>query len=235
MATGRLTSAMPTEGGDTTHGNRTFAEEPWSTTAGNVYKKRVWEDLRNLFQIDKLTDVMLAAEGQSIPCHRVLLAAASKFFYDKLVIHAESLDNNRLEIEGIEFDTLAAVVYFVYNGRVELTVQKTEKLIPASVSVMLLELTNMCKDFLLDKVHQDQASCINIHRFAKSNCLLDVLDRAWQMMLQNIQDVSKVDAFMEMSETDLQNYISDEGLNGANENPVFDDMIRGIGDLALNV
>lgn len=38
-----------------------------------------------------LCSVVLADDGQSIPCHRLLLSAASKFFHGKFVIHAESL------------------------------------------------------------------------------------------------------------------------------------------------
>ncbi len=72
------------------YASATASDEAWSSAAGERYKERVWEDLRSLFQQDELTDVMLAAEGQSIPCHRVLLAAASKFFHDKFVVHPES-------------------------------------------------------------------------------------------------------------------------------------------------
>ena len=223
-----LNAALPAAGGNTTMDNPTPPEEPWTVTAGEKYKARVWEDLRHLFQQDELTDVMLAADGQSIPCHRVLLAAASKFFHNKFVVHPESLEHNLLDIEGIEFDTLTDIVHFVYNGRVVLTLEKTEKLLPASVSLMLPELTNMCKDFLINKVEHDTSACIDIHRVAKSNSLTEITDSAWQVMLKNFQEVSKGNAFREMSQTDLQEYISDEGLNVANENPVFEAVVTWV-------
>ncbi len=225
MATGGLTTAIPAAGGDT----NISLEEPWSTTTGNMYTARVWGYLRNLFQQDELTDVMLAAEGQSIPCHKVLLAAASTFFHDKFVVHPnESLEHNLLDIEGIDFDTLTAIVSFVYNGYVKLTTKITEMLIPASVSLMLPELTNLCKDFLIHKVKRDTSDCIDIHRIAKTNSLIDIADRAWQVMLTNFQEVSKVNAFREIPQTDLQNIISDERLNVANENPVFEAVVTWV-------
>ena len=210
MATGGLTTALFAAGGDITAENTTQPEEPWSSTAGEKYKARVWENLRHLFQKDKLTDVILPADRHSIPCHMVLLAAASTFFHDKFVPHSESLEHNLLDIEGIDFDTLTAIVSFVYNGRVELTLEKTEKLIPASISLMLPELTDMCKDFLLQKVDHDTSACIKIHRIAKKNSLTEVVDRAWKMMLRNFQELSKDHSHREMSETDLQDYIRDE-------------------------
>ncbi len=209
-------------------GNKTSPEEPWATASGERYKLRVWEDLRNLFQQDELTDVMLAAEGQSIPCHRVLLAAASKFFHGKFVINSESVEHNLLDIEGIDFDTLTSVVSFIYNGRADLTVEKTDKLIPASVSLMLPELTNMCKDFLLHKVKNDTLACIDIHRIAKANSLGDVRDKAWEVTLNNFQDLTGTVAFKEMPETELQEYIRDKQLNVASEDPVFEAVVTWI-------
>ncbi len=228
MADRGLTTALLAADRDTTTDTKTLPEESWSSIGGTKYKERVWEGLRNRFQQDELTDVMLAAEGQLIPCHKVLLAAASTFFRDKLVVHPESLDHNLLDIEGIEFDTLTAIVSFMYNEPIELTVQKTEKMIPASVNLTVPELTNMCKNFLLHKVEHDISACIDIHNIAKSNSLTEIATRAWQVVVANFQELSKLTAFKEMSETDLQDYIRDEGLNVANENPVFEAVVTWV-------
>ncbi len=207
----------------------TSTEEVWSAPVSAViYRLRVWEDLRNLFQEDELTDVMLAAEGQSIPCHRVLLAAASKFFHSKFVVHPESLDHNLLDIEDIDFDTLKAIVSYIYCGQVALTVEKTEKLIPASLNLMLPELTQVCKDFLFDKVIHDTTACIDIHRIAKINSLTDLAEKAWQVLLEKFQEVLQLDSFKKMSEIELQEYIRDERLNIANQDPVFQAVVTWI-------
>ncbi len=150
MATGRQnTNALPLAARDATTSGIASPAESWFIATSDKYKARVWDDLRNLFHQDELTDVMLAAEGQSIPCHRVLLAAASKFFHEKFVVYPESLEHNVLDIESIDFDTLTAIVSFVYNGRVALSLETIEKLTLASIRLLLPELTNMCKDFLL--------------------------------------------------------------------------------------
>ena len=228
MATGGREITKPATAKDAPPGNKISPKEPWATASGEMYKARVWEDLRNLFQQDELTDVMLAAEGQSIPCHRVLLAAASKFFHDKFVVNPESLEHNLLDIEDVDFDTLTSIVSFIYDGRAQLTVEKTEKLIPASVSLMLPELTNMCRDFLLHTVDDDASACIAIHRIAKANSLADVEDKAWQVMLEKFQELSGTEGFKEMSETELQEYIGDQRLNVASEDPVFEAVVSWV-------
>ncbi len=220
MATGGTATGLTTAATDT----RTSPEEPWSV-AGEVYRSRVWQDLRSLFQQDELTDVMLAADGQSIPCHRVLLAAASKFFHDKFVTHPESLDHNLLDVEDVDFVTLRSIVSFIYSGQLALTLEKAEKLLPASVNLQLPELTNMCKDFLLHQVDNDTSACIVIHRVAKANTLKDIEDQAWQVMLKKFQHVAVTDSFKEMAETEVQQYISDNRLNVSNEDPVFEALV----------
>ncbi len=178
MATGGQNTTLSADGGDTPTDNKTASETPWCAAAGNMYKLRVWKDLTNLSEQDHMTDVMLAADGQSIPCHRVLLAAASKFFFDKFEVHPESVEHNLLVIKGIDYDTLKDIVHFVYNGRVDLTLKKIEKMIPASVSLMLPELTSVCKDFVLHTLHNDKSGCIDVHRIAKHNSLEKAAEKA---------------------------------------------------------
>ncbi len=93
---------------------------------------------------------------------------------------------------------------------------------------MLPELTNMCKDFLLHKVDHDTSACIVARRIGKANSLIDVTDRACQVIQGNFQRVSQVDAFMEMPETDLQECIEDEALNVSSEDPVFEAVVTWV-------
>ena len=206
----------------------TSPQEVWSPGSAEMYKARVWEDLRDLFQQDELTDVMLAAEGQSIPCHRVLLAAASKFFHGKFVLKPESLDHNLLDIEDIDFETLTSIVSYIYSGRLALTVEKTEKLIPASVSLMLPELTKVCKDFLHHNISHETSACIDIHRIARANSLADLAEKAWEVMLEKFQEVSQLDSFKKMPKNELEEYIRDDGLNIASDDPVFEAVVTWV-------
>ncbi len=194
-----------------------------ATTPGEMYRSRVWEDLRELYQQDHLTDVMLAAEGRPIPCHKVLLAAASKFFFEKFITNPESLEDNTLNIDGIDFDTLTSVVSYIYSGNIELSVGKTEKLLPASVSLMLPELTKECGNFLGES-NSDKSDCVAVYKTAEGHAM----ENTWETMLDNFQDTIATSAFKELSETEVQKYISDKDLNVANEDPVFEAVVTWV-------
>ncbi len=169
-----------------------------SSTPSEAYRSKVWEDLRTLLQKDELTDVMLAAEGRSIPCHKVLLAAATKFFRYKFITHPESLEHNILNIEDMDFDTLTSVVSFIYSGDIDLTMEKTEKLIPASGTLMLPHLLEKCKTFLENLTSSNRSACADVYRIASSNSLDDTAQKARQVMSEQLQIV----LFKEMSETE---------------------------------
>ncbi len=218
-----------------THANKVWDESSEterpstaSLTPGEAYRSRVWEDLRELFQQDHLTDVMLAAEGRSIPCHKVLLAAASKFFRGKFITNPEALEHNILDIADIDFDTLTSVVSFIYSGNIELTVEKTEKLIPASVSLMLPELTKECTTFLKKLINTNTSVCVAVHRIAKANSQQETAQTTWQVMLEKFQELTATTAFREMSETEVENYVKDKGLNVASEDPVFEAVVSWV-------
>ncbi len=198
-----------------------------ATSPGELYRSRVWENLRELFYQDHLTDVMLAAEGQSIPCHKMLLAAASKFFCDKFITNPESLEHNILDIEHIDFDTLTSVVTYIYSGDIELTVTKTEKLLPASVSLMLPELTKECKTFLGER-NSNISDCIAVYYIAKDNSLENTANEAWENMLDNFQDIIRTNAFKELSETELQKYIGDKDLKVGSGEPMFEAVVSWV-------
>ncbi len=222
MATGGIETNA-----DKVLGEKSEPEHPSTPTPGEAYRSRVWEDLRNLFQQDHLIDVMLAAEGQSIPCHKVLLAAASKFFHGKFITHPEALEHNILDIDGIGFDTLRSVVAYIYSGNIELTVENTEKLIPASDSLMLPELTRECENFL-EQMNTDTSVCVAVYKLAKDNSLENIAQKAWDVMLDKFQDITTTDAFKELSETEVQKYIGNKDLNVASEDLVFEAVVTWV-------
>ncbi len=226
MATGGIETSSITACESTDEYKEKFFTVPASP--GDVYRSRVWEAMRKFCKEDLLTDVMLAAEGRSIPCHKVLLSAASKFFSDKIITKPESLEHNILDIDGIDFDTLTSVVAYIYSGKIQLTVKKIEKMLPASVSLMLPELTDECKTFLDEAVNNDTSDCSAVYKLAKANSLTKTADKAWQVLRRNFQDIAATDAFKDITETELQEYIRDEELNVAFEDPVFEAVVTWV-------
>ncbi len=122
-----------------------------SGTSDCNYQSRVWKDMGKLFQHETLSDVMLMAEGQSIPCHKFLLAAASEYFYNKLVAASDAVDHSLLEIENISFQTLKVIVSYIYTGNINITVENAEDVISLCKTLKLNSAYDTCEAFLKEQ------------------------------------------------------------------------------------
>ncbi len=83
----------------------------------------------------------------------------------------------------------------------------------------------------MDRVNEDQpdvSTVIDIHRISRENGFQDVADKAWELMLDRFQDVTQTDAFKDLTEIELKEYLQDDRLNVANEDPVFEAMVTWV-------
>ena len=196
-----------------------------------TYLSHLASRLDVLCKKDKLTDVMLVAEGRSIPCHKVVLAAASDFFQRKLISEDnESGDviHNLLEIENIEFSTLKQVVDYIYTGSLgkDISLEAARKLAIASSMLLLQHLQRKCEELLIADVNI--ASCVSMNKFGKRYGLTSVSDEARRLMHDHFEEVVSAAEFLEMRMDELIEYIGSNGLCVTNENPVYQAVVRWV-------
>ncbi len=105
--------------------------------------------------------------------------------------------------------------------------ENTEKLITASVQLMLRELTDECKAFL-EKIYTDISVSIDVYKTAKAISLDQITEKVWKVMLDKFQDISTTNAFKELSKTELEKYIRYKDLNVDSEDPVFEAVVAWV-------
>ena len=186
----------------------------------SAYRPHTWSGMGKLFQQETLSDVMLMAEGQSIACHKFLLAAASKYFYDRLVVDNDSVNHNLLEIEGISFNALKVIVSYLYTGNINITTENANDVIPACKVLQLKSAYDICFNFTLDTVNP--GNCIGLYKMSKTNDVQQLSAKALNMMVSNFTEVVSGKEFLAMSEKDVADYIQNENINIPNEDPVFE-------------
>ncbi len=172
-----------------------------------------------LFQQESLSDVMLMAEGQSIPCHKFLLASASEYFYNKLVVVSDAFDHNLLEIEGISFQTLKVIVSYIYTGNINITVANAGDVIQACKMLKLHSACATCEAFLIENTNPQ--NCIGLYGVATASGIQVLKEKAREVMMNNFTEVVIGPEFQNMSAEDLEVYIQNENLRIPNEDSVF--------------
>ncbi len=186
----------------------------------SAYRPQTWNGMGKLFQQETLSDVMLMAEGQSIPCHKFLLASASEYFYNRLVVETETANHNLIEIEGISFNTLKVIVSYLYTGHINITEENVKDMIPACKMLKLTSACNTCEMFTLEIV--SPGNCIGLYKTGTAHNFQHLSAKALHMMENNFNTIVSTGEFLSMSETDLTGYIKSENLKIPNEDPVFE-------------
>ena len=185
----------------------------------SVYRPQTWSGMGKLFQHEILCDVMLMAEGQSIPCHKFLLAAASEYFYVRLVLDTESLNSNLLEVEGISFSALKVIVSYLYTGNINITTENAKDVIPACKMLRLTSAYDTCENITLETV--TAVNCIGLYKMATDHNIQHLSEKALDVMMNDFTEVVSGREFFAMSETDLAEYIQKENLKIPTQDPVF--------------
>ncbi len=205
----------------------TIAESEFgSGTSDCSYQARVWKGMGKLFQQETLSDVMLMADGQSIPCHKFLLAASSEYFYNKLAAASDAVDDNLLEIDGISFQTLKVIGSYIYTGNINITVENAGDVISLCKTLKLNSAYDTCEAFL--KEQANPANCIGLYRMAIRNDVKELKETAREVMLNNFKEVVAGPEFLDMTADEVEEYTQNENLRIPNEDPVYDAVISWI-------
>ncbi len=189
------------------------------------YQSQMWTGMGKLFRQETLSDVMLMAEGQSIPCHKFLLAALSEHLC-KLVAAPEGLKDNLLEIEGITFQTLKVIVNYMYTGYIDVTVENAGDVMAACRTLELCSAYETCEAYLMEKV--TPANCISLHKVAAGNDALKLKERAHDVMMKKFKTVASGTEFLDMATDEVEEYIQNENLRIHDEDPVYDAVISWV-------
>ncbi len=195
----------------------------------SAYRPKTWIGMGKLFQQETLSDVMLMVEGQSIPCHKFLLAAASEYFYNRIVVDTETIktdNHNLLDIEGISFNALKVIVSYLYTGNINITEENAKDVIPACKMLKLTSACDTCETFALETVNP--GNCIGLYKMATANDFHQLSAKALHVMENNFGAVACGKEFLSMSETDLAGYIQNGSLEITNEDPVFEAVISWV-------
>ncbi len=190
----------------------------------SAHRQQTWTGMERLFQQGKLSDVILTADGQSIPCHRFLLAASSQYLYRMCVVETET--PNTLEIEGITFTALKVIVSYLYTGSINITAENARDVIPACKMLKLTSAYDICIKFAMEIINP--GNCIGLYKMATQNDVSKLSSKALDVMESNFSEVVSGRQFLALSEKDVADYIQNEFLKIPNEDLVFEAVVSWV-------
>ena len=115
------------------------------------------EDMRNIFEAGKFTDVTIVCQKREFACHKAILSARSPVLEAMFSHNMKEKLDRKVEIQDMDADTCHQMVVFMYSGKVARLGEKAADLLVAAEKYDLKELKQMCEDNLCVNLNLENA------------------------------------------------------------------------------
>ncbi|XP_030055903.1 kelch-like protein 35 [Microcaecilia unicolor] len=173
-----------------------------------------------------LTDVVLLIDGQEFPCHRAMLSANSAYFRAMFGGSLKEGHQEVVSIQKISAPSMTLLLDYMYGGNLVIEEENVEGILEACDLLQISRLRDACITFLEDQLHP--YNCVGMKKFADSFSIASLSEKSKKVMLEGFAEVSRHEEFLELSQTELIEYLSDEQLVVPKEEVVFEAVMRWV-------
>lgn len=187
---------------------------------------KILNKLHLLRKENSMCDATLSVEGKKFPVHRNVLCASSAYFQVMFTSGMAESFADHVEIQGIQADIFDAILDFIYTGKVEVSEDNVQQLLPASKMLQIEDIEVICCDFL--KHELDSSNCVGIYTFSDAHSCFNLSKSALDFIHRNFVEVSKQDEFLQITKTSLLQMLESEELKIESEEQVFEAAMRWV-------
>lgn len=116
------------------------------------------DDIGELFEDQKFSDVILSVNGREFFAHKAILAARSPVFAAMFEHDMEEKKQNRVEITDMDADVMKEMLRFIYTGRSSNIENMPDELLAAADKYALDRLKVMCEEELCQNLSVDSVA-----------------------------------------------------------------------------
>lgn len=185
---------------------------------------RILESLDTLRTKSHLCDVAIVCGDRSIRAHRVVLSAFSSYFRAMFNSGMKEKDMSRIVLTNVNADALAALVNFAYTSKVDINEENVQAITEAAAILQLPQIVEACSSVMTQLL--TPGNCLGICDFAHGHGCVDLKRTAEQFVMDCFVDVSQGEEFCLLPLNEVTNLLSSDILNVANEEQVFEAMLR---------
>jgi len=106
------------------------------------------QGLLDLLNTGELADVDVVCSGRVFACHKAILGAKSPFFKAAFVHNMKEKATGKINIDGIDSDTVQDMLSYIYGGKIDNIEEKSAKLLAAADQYDLKHLKKKCEELL---------------------------------------------------------------------------------------
>lgn len=117
------------------------------------------EDLRNLLENEKYSDVSFTFGDKKLHAHKNILTSRSRAFAKMFAADRDGAERKHslVPLKDVNFDVMQEVLRYIYTGKVSGNESMAVELLVAAEKYALTELKTICEKTLIDKLKFDNA------------------------------------------------------------------------------
>ncbi|XP_006895269.1 PREDICTED: kelch repeat and BTB domain-containing protein 12 [Elephantulus edwardii] len=182
--------------------------------------------IKNMKELAEMIDVVLIAEEEKFPCHRLILAAFSPYF--KAMFSCGLLECTQREVilHDITAESVSVILNYMYNAALDINNNNVQTVAMAAYFMQMEEIFNVCQRYMMDNM--DASNCVGIYYFAKQIGAEDLSDQSKKYLYQHFAEVSLHDEILDIEVHQFLILIKSDDLNISREESILDLVLRWV-------
>ena len=188
--------------------------------------KRLDIQRRNEQFCDVILEVGSGDEQARLKAHKVVLCAASPFFYNALKSDMKEKKEGLIRLEETSKAVMEEVLKYLYTGHVDINDGNVFDLLAVADYFLIPSLKTLCVRVLLQAL--SLSSCIAAYYVAMKYRCEELMKKARDFIQSNFVAVSETEDFLNLTSKQVEEWISSDEIIVTGEEEVFEILIKWI-------
>ncbi|XP_043916347.1 kelch-like protein 10 [Protopterus annectens] len=207
-------------------------EEPSTSRLPNFNVKRrlsstSYEILKELREAGELCDAIIRVDGVEMKVHKNIMCSCSSYFRALFAGAWRNAEKQVYNIPGVSAHMMESIIEYAYTRTVAITNDNVEQLLAAASQFHVIGIVSACCEFLESQLCSE--NCIGIWKIANCYHCFELKNKANIFILHNFEQMVKVsDEILQLSSSELGEFIEKDELNVKQEEVVFEAIMKWI-------
>ncbi|XP_053143860.1 kelch repeat and BTB domain-containing protein 12 isoform X3 [Hemicordylus capensis] len=184
------------------------------------------DQIKSMKELMEMIDVVLVAEGEKFPCHKLMLAAFSPYFKAMFTCGLIECTQKEVALHDMSAESVSILLHYMYTAELYLTNCNVQSVAITAYFMQMEDVSSMCQKYMMD--HMDASNCVGIYYFAKHIGAEELSDQAGKFLYQHFAEVSLHEEILEIEAQQLLSLIRSDDLNVSREESILDLVLRWV-------
>ncbi|XP_054992941.1 kelch repeat and BTB domain-containing protein 12 [Sorex araneus] len=184
------------------------------------------KQIKDMRELEEMIDVVLIAEGERFPCHRLVLAAFSPYFKAMFTCGLLECSQKEVTLHDITADSVSVLLRYMYSAALQIDNANVQTVATAAYFMQMEDVFSVCQKYMMD--HMDASNCVGIYHFAKQIGAEDLCDRSRKYLYQHFAEACLQEEILDVEAHQFLALIRSDDLNVTREESILELVLRWV-------